>query len=142
MSKADDMIRWRDEGLALAIRIAEREEKEGGNVLQALRKELRFRRASGVNSNMTYKELEKASGTIKEFTIQTVLAMCMIVLWEQYGFGQKRLTRFMQEFLVHSLALAGGEIDWIDILDCLHAETGIELQMNDELKRLLREGVK
>lgn len=33
MSKADDMIRWRDEGLALAIRIAEREEKEGGNVL-------------------------------------------------------------------------------------------------------------
>ena len=85
--------------------------------------------------------MEKVSVTIKEYTVQTVLAMCMIVLWEQYGFGQKRLTRFMQEFLVHSLALAGGEIDWIDILDCLHAETGIELQMDDELKRMRKEGV-
>ena len=139
MSKADLLAEGRDQGLRTAMRILAEVEGTGTAAYKAIERELRFRRGSGVNVTLTKNELDKAE-RIKEYTIQSVTAMTMIVLWGEYGWGKKRLTRFLQDFQIHTDALRKGEIDWLDILDSLEATTGIRLMLPDELRQMRRKG--
>lgn len=140
MSKADLLAEGRDQGLRTAMRILAEEEGTGTAGYRAIERELRFRRGSGVNVTLTKNELDRASEKIKEYTIQSVTAMAMVVLWGEYGWGRKRLTRFLQSFQIHTEALQKGEIDWLDILDSLEATTGIRLMMPEELRQMRKKG--
>lgn len=134
MSKADKEFEWRMQGMDMAYRIACQEEGENSKTAQAIKREIRFRTRSGVNVLATRKDLAKATEAIKQVTIQTVIAMSMLIMWEQYGFGQKRLKRFKDEFDLHADALVKDEITWDDVLDALKACTGVELVLPDEVK--------
>lgn len=123
------------QGLEMAYRIACREDGENSRTAHALAKEMRFRRRCGVAPVRTMKELSKDSDGIKRITIQTVLAMSMLILWEQFGFGHKRLLRFKEEFDTHADALVLNQIDWLDVLEGLNAEAGIDLVLPKELLR-------
>lgn len=136
MSKRDREFEWRMEGLDMAYRIACQTEGKDSPTARAIANELRFRIKSGVSLRVTKKELEKASTDIKMFTIQTVLAMSMIVLWDEFHFGaRKRLRQFKEEFDRYATALVNDEISWLDILDSLEATTGIQLVLPEELKK-------
>lgn len=133
MSKADVLALGREQGINTALRVIEQACGKDNDAYRALERELRFRRGSGVNTNMTKPELEKASSKIKEYTVQSMLAMALLILWEQYGLEYEQLSRFKEEFDLHAKALVNNEIDWLDILDSLKATTGIELIMPEEL---------
>ena len=135
MSKQDDMFKWRMEGLAIAYKTVVEAEGEGSPAAYALRKEIRFRKSSGVNLVNTRTELAKGTEQIKEFTIQTVTAMALVVMWETFGFGYKRLQRIRESMERYGEALVKDEIDWTDILESLEATTGIKLSLPEILLR-------
>lgn len=133
MSKADVLAEGRSQGLEVALKVIEQSEGTDCLAYKALAKEIRFRKSSRTNTTMTQKELSKAAVTIKEYTIQSVIAMSMIILYGQYGCGRVRLKRFLDEFETYTKEMMEDRIDWLTIHDSLKAETGIELVLPEEL---------
>ena len=122
-------------GLETARKIAVETEQDGGRVSKELDKTIRMRRSTGLTVAMSNKELKMASEAMKAYIIHNVLKMSLIVLYEQFGYGAKRLSRFIEEFEIHTNALMDGSIGWEDIEYCLKAETGIVLPYPDELRQ-------
>ena len=133
MSKRDIEAEARLQGLDMAYRIACNEEGENSRTAKAILKEIRFRRRSGVVVPIIKKELAKASTDIKNFTIQTIFAMSMLILWETFGWGKVRLARFKQAFDEYSDLLINDDIDWLDVMDALKVGANVEVVLPTEL---------
>jgi hypothetical protein len=132
MSKSDQIALGWNQGLAFALKIAAEAQQAGKDPVEALRTEMRARRLMGLQILATQKELDKASETIKATTAKTMLSACMVVLWEQFGFGKVRLTRLMEHFMTYVMALNEGSIGWFDITDLLYEKTGITIDLTDD----------
>lgn len=133
MSKRDIEAEARLQGLDMAYRIACNEEGENSRTAKAILKEIRFRRRSGVVVPIIKKELAKASTDIKNFTIQTIFAMSMLILWETFGWGKVRLARFKQAFDEYADLLINDDIDWLDVMDALKVGANVEVVLPTEL---------
>ena len=90
MGKIDAKMEGRTEGLELALRIV----REGG--AEALEREMKRRRVTGIKVPVDHREMDKAAQKIKEQILDTVLAMSIMVLRDEFGFGKKRLDQFKQ----------------------------------------------
>lgn len=123
MSKQNDYMQGRNDGLLLALKIV----KEGG--VEALEKEIRFRNITGIHTAMIKKELASASDHIKLRTLDTVLALSTAVLRDEFGFGEKRLERFINRFNFKTDCMLEGYVDWVDILADLEEDTGVKLSI-------------
>ena len=67
------------------------------------------------------------SREIKEQILDTVLAMSIMVLRDEFGFGKKRLDQFKARFSLKTECMNDGLVTWADILEAIRDETGIEL---------------
>ena len=132
MSKSDQIALGRNQGLAFALKITAEAQQAGKDPVEALRIEMRARRLMGLQILATQKELDQASDCIKTTTIKTMLSACMVVLWEQFGFGKVRLLRLMENFYTYVDALNEGSITWFDITDLLYEKTGVEIDLRDD----------
>ena len=132
MSKSDQIALGRNQGLAFALKITAEAQQAGKDPVEELRRELRVRKLMKLQICATQKELDKASETIKATTAKTMLSACMVVLWEQFGFGKVRLTRLMEHFMTYVMALNEGSIGWFDITDLLYEKTGITIDLTDD----------
>lgn len=92
MGKVDNYAAGRSAGMILAHDIV----KEGG--IEALRKEIKFRNISGINVGISQKELDDQTDKIKKRTLDTVLVMAVAVLRDEFDFGKKRCSRFIERF--------------------------------------------
>lgn len=100
MSKLDQYMQGRTEGMEFALRLA----KDKG--IEELEKEVRFRNRTGVSLNLTRQELAAGSQNIKNMTFDTMLAMSLMVLRDEFDFGKKRLERFKDRFAQKATSLA------------------------------------
>lgn len=132
MSRADQIAQGRNEGMVFALKIAAEAQQAGKDPVEELRRELRARNLMKLQICATQKELDKASETIKATTTKTMLSACMVVLWEQFGFGKVRLLRLMENFYTYVDALNEGSIGWFDITDLLYEKTGITIDLTDD----------
>ena len=123
MSKLDKYMQGRTEGMEFALRLA----KDKG--IEELEKEVRFRNRTGVSLNLTRQELAAGSQNIKNMTFDTMLAMSLMVLRDEFDFGKKRLERFKDRFTQKAASLAGDYCTWLDIIDTIKDETGIDLEI-------------
>ena len=123
MSKLDQYMQGRTEDMEFALRLA----KDKG--IEELEKEVRFRNRTGVSLNLTRQELAAGSQNIKNMTFDTMLAMSMMVLRDEFDFGKKRLERFKDRFTQKAASLAGDYCTWLDIIDTIKDETGIDLEI-------------
>lgn len=123
MSKLDQYMQGRTEGMEFALRLA----KDKG--IEELEEEVRFRNRTGVSLNLTRQELAAGSQNIKNMTFDTMLAMSMMVLRDEFDFGKKRLERFKDRFTQKAASLAGDYCTWLDIIDTIKDETGIDLEI-------------
>ena len=121
MGKLEEYMRGRTEGMELALRIA----KDKG--IEELEKEVRFRSRTGISLNLTRQEIASGSEKIKNMMFDTMMAMSLMVLHDEFEFGKKRLERFQKRFAEKALCLSEDYCDWIDIIDALEEETGIKL---------------
>lgn len=123
MSKLDQYTRGRTEGMEFALRLA----KDKG--IEELEKEVRFRNRTGISLNLTRQELAAGSQNIKNMTFDTMLAMSLMVLRDEFDFGKKRLERFKDRFTQKATSLADDYCTWLDIIDTIKDETGIDLEI-------------
>jgi hypothetical protein len=114
--------------MEFALRLA----KDKG--IEELEKEVRFRNRTGVSLNLTRQEIAAGSDKIKNMTFDTMLAMSLMTLRDEFDFGKKRLERFKDRFTEKAASLAEDYCTWLDIVDALKEETGIELEirLNDK----------
>ena len=132
MSRADQIAQGRNEGMVFALKITAEAQRAGKDPVEELRKELRARKLMKLQICATQKEVDQASDCIKTTTMKTMLSACMIVLWEQFGFGKVRLLRLMENFYTYVDALNEGSITWFDITDLLKEKTGVEIDLRDD----------
>lgn len=123
MSKLDQYMQGRTEGMEFALRLA----KDKG--IEELEKEVRFRNRTGISLNLTRQELAAGSQNIKNMTFDTMLAMSLMVLRDEFDFGKKRLERFKDRFTQKATSLADDYCTWLDIIDTIKDETGIDLEI-------------
>ena len=83
----------RNDGLAMAMTIAEREG------IPALREEIRFRGVTNIHTSIAKKELNEASQKIKEMTLDTMLVLAVATLHDEFDFGTKRCQRFIDRMI-------------------------------------------
>ena len=132
MSKSDQIALGRNQGMVFALKITAEAQRAGKDPVEELRRELRARKLMKLQICATQKEVDQASDCIKTTTMKTMLSACMIVLWEQFGFGKVRLTRLMEHFMTYVMALNEGSIGWFDITDLLYEKTGITIDLTDD----------
>lgn len=123
MSKLDKYMQGRTEGMEFSLRLV----KDKG--IEELEKEVRFRNRTGVSLNLTRQELAAGSQNIKNMTFDTMLAMSLMVLRDEFDFGKKRLERFKDRFTQKATSLADDYCTWLDIIDTIKEETGIDLEI-------------
>ena len=97
--------------------------------VEEFRRELNVRYKRGIHINLSPKELDEASSQIKQAVFDTVTTMAAMVLHDEFGFGQKRLERFIRRFTLKSECLMGGFVTWQDYLDIIRQETGLDLKI-------------
>lgn len=125
MGKIDAQMQARMDGMAYALRVAQKEGVEG------LEKELKRRGITGINLPVSHKEIDKELDKIKMQVLDTVLAMSFLVLRNEFCFGEKRLNRFKERFNFETSCLEDGHTTWADVLEMIRNETGIELKIRE-----------
>ncbi len=123
--------RARREGMAYALRIA----KERGIV--GLEEEIRFRSCTNLPIGISRSACDEAIDRIKDRTCDTFIALTCHTLDDEFGFGQKRLQRFIDRFENKAVCLGEGFCTWADVAETLKRERNIKLRM-----RLFGEDVK
>lgn len=102
--------------------------------IEDLDKEVQFRKATGINSRLTFRELDTALEDIKALTIDTVLTLAMVTLHDEFGFGHERLIRFRDRFMLKIECLNHSLTTWQDQCDIIEQETGIRVRLVDSLE--------
>lgn len=134
----------RIQGMQRALEIA----KKGG--IEALEKEIKFRCATTIPIKMNYddafKAIEEVSTALSkryaENTLQTVMAMAMIVNVEEFDFTDKQLKKFKKKFSENTEQLRAGDIMWSDIQELFIEEYGIDLGFNKDILSIDKEASK
>lgn len=127
MSNLKDYNRGRNDGLAMALRIAEEDGIEG------LRKEIKFRGVTGIHTTLAKKELDRASKQIKEMTLDTMIVLAVATLHDEFDFGQKRCQRFMDRLELKAGCLIDNLATWPDYIKAIKDEIGLELSIRENL---------
>ena len=127
MSNLKDYNRGRNDGLAMALRIAEEDGIEG------LRREIKFRGVTGIHTTLAKKELDQASKQIKEMTLDTMIVLAVATLHDEFDFGQKRCQRFMDRLELKAGCLIDDLATWPDYIKAIKDEIGLELSIRENL---------
>ena len=91
-TKADEIIKLRNEGMAYALSIA----KQGG--VEELEKQVKLRGYLKATVKFTPEELSTTIDSISERVYNNMLTIMYAVLHDDLGYGQKRLTNFKKSF--------------------------------------------
>lgn len=111
----------RNDGLAMALTIAEREG------IPALREEIRFRGVTNIHTSIAKKELNEASQKIKAMTLDTMLVLAVATLHDEFDFGAKRCQRFIDRMIMKADCMLDDMATWQDYIDAIEDEMGIRL---------------
>ena len=134
MSKEDQKAFWRSEGMLFAHKIIKTAQAEGRDPVKALEDELAFRKRIRLDTLLTKKELDKACENYKAAMLDSVTALALATLWDEFGFGGKRrLPRFADAFRRNVEAFFEGNLTWEMIEDTLDKECGIKIDLSDDL---------
>lgn len=123
MSKLDDLAAGRREGMAYALRIVEKDGIEG------LKEEIEKRKITGLDLNISHKEMEEATQQMRNMMMDTIMAFSIGILHDIFGFGHKRATRFKENFEAGADLLNSGAISWQQIIENTEETTGIQLKI-------------
>ena len=107
----------------MALKLVE----EGG--IDALKQEIKFRNITGINTVMCKKEVEIATNKIKAMTCDTILALSVLTIRDEFDFGKQRCKRFIKRFNRKTECLLDDMLKWKDVLDTVRKEMGIDLSI-------------
>ncbi len=99
--------------------------------MEAAEKELKTRGAVFIPLEVSRKQLDETMYNIKANTIDTLLIMSCMVLRDEFDFGAKRLSRFIERFNLKTEALCDEDIIWDDMIQTLKEETGLDFTIRE-----------
>ena len=134
MSKLDILNEGRAQGMLFAHKIIKTAQAEGRDPVKALEDELKFRQRIKLDTLLTKKELDKACENYKAAMLDSVTALALATLWDEFGFGGKRrLPRFADAFRRNVEAFFEGNLTWEMIEDTLKTECGYKMELSEDL---------
>lgn len=125
---ADRMSQYNDgftRGLTLALKLA----SEGG--AEAIAKELKYRGRIGNRLPVSNNDIVKAAEGMKTNIFQTVTALMLLTIHDEFGFGKKRLEQLMDRFLFKAECMEDPEtlFCWQDVKEIMRDECGMDLEI-------------
>lgn len=134
MSKLDILNEGREQGMLFAHKIIKTAQAEGRDPVKALEDELAFRKRIKLDTLLTKKELDKACENYNAVMLDSVTALALATLWDEFGFGGKRrLPRFADAFRRNVEAFYEGHLTWEMIEQTLDTECGMKIDLSDDL---------
>lgn len=127
-NKLSEYTRGRDDGLALAWKIIQESGVEG------LKKELNFRKITGIHTNMMMKEVDQFTEPYKKLMAETMQVCMVAALHDEFGFGQKRCQRAMSAVDKLTTYINEGWLHWVDVMQDIKNRLNLELE-DVELKK-------
>lgn len=124
-NKQTEYNRGRQQGLEIALKVL----RDGGDKqgVKLVQDEIDRRGKVGISTAATVKELEKAAMPIKLCMYESFLCQSLMVLRDEYGFGQARCKRFMDRWKLKEKCLEDGLVTWRDYVDAIKDELDIQL---------------
>lgn len=113
----------RREGMSYALRVA----KEKG--IAGLEEELKIRNATNLPVAVSVKAMEECVENIKLNTIDTITILSVATLHDEFGFGEKRIQKFLDRFDLKSSCLCESYVTWDDLIQNIKNELGITLDI-------------
>ena len=132
MARIDKLERARQEGMSYALEVAKKKGIEG------LEEELRMRGITGIPIGVSRSAVDKAVENIKNQTLDTVNILTAMTLHDEFGFGAARIERFRKRFDFKTECLMEDYVTWLEMIDALKKETGLELSMIVQLHMELK----
>jgi hypothetical protein len=128
MSKINDIMTGRNEGMKLALRIVQ----EGG--IEALEKEIQYRGISGISLNLTQKEIQDASWKANVRATEVAITISLVTLMDEFKMSRSQLHKFKVAFDENVLKAVNNDKS-MDILQeyigRIRDEVGIEISIRD-----------
>ena len=126
--RLEEYRKARNDGIKLACKIIldseEMTEEEKNKALKAIGKEQRFRKNNNMDTNLTLKELEEASETMRILINEGQILIALSVLHDEFDFGRTRLNRYMDRFCSIHDSIQGGWAGYSDYRDMLAEKMG------------------
>mgnify|MGYP000404559848 FL=1 len=123
MSKQEYIMQGRNEGIVFSVNIIN--EKGPDELIRIARQ----RKLAGLKTMIDPRLYERDLEEAKRQMLDAILIMSIIVLKDEFDFGSKRLDRFRKRFNEKSECLETGHVTWIDLIEQIQEENGIELQL-------------
>lgn len=124
----NDFMAGRNEGMLYAYNYA----KEHG--LDALENEVRLRNLTNIPTQVSRKAIDECVMKIKDNTCDTFVILMASVLHDEFGFGEKRVQRALDRFMLKSECIVYDYVTWQDMIENIKEELNIQLniRMNDK----------
>ena len=111
------------EGMAQALRIVKTKGIEG------LEADLKMRNITGLPCRVSRSVLDECILRIKNNMVDTFTILVAYTLHCKFGYGPKRLDRFIREFNFQAECLSDDYCTWEDQIDVLRQDCGLELEI-------------
>lgn len=111
------------EGMAQALRIAK------ANGIEGLEADLKMRNITGLPCRVSKSVLDECVTRIKNNMVDTFTIMVAYTLHCKFGYGPKRLDRFIREFNFQAECLSDDYCTWEDQIEVLRQECGLDLDI-------------
>ena len=123
--KFEEYNKGRMQGLDMAYRLLRDagEKKAAELVADEIRKRGRMPVALAVTS----KEIDHGLEHIKWCMYETFMCQALMVLREQFDFGQTRCMRFIDRWNYKSNCMGSGLVEWKDYIETIREELGIDV---------------
>ena len=120
MGKIDQLMQGRNEGLVLALKIVQ----QGG--VEALEKEIDFRRLRGVSTKLTKNEFLAIERQARHDYALASVPLTLLTLHDEFGFGKARCHRFSKRYMmkIDGISDADSGVDYNDYLEAVKDEIG------------------
>jgi asparagine synthetase B (glutamine-hydrolysing) len=122
MSRADREAQARLDGMFYVGMLLERSELKDHPVVREIWKELHWRDNHHQALPFTNEEYNQAVIGIKKHTIDTMLALSMLALHDEFDFSTKRLQRYKDRLMQKADVMMKDLMSWDDVFQILHDE--------------------
>jgi hypothetical protein len=128
MSKVNDLMEGRNQGMALALKVV----KDGG--IEALENEIRYRNVTGISLNLTEKEIQAASYKAHVRATEVAIAISLVTLMDEFCFSRSQMHKFKAAFdaNVYKAANSDRSMDILhEYINKIREDVGIEITIKD-----------
>ena len=122
--KEKEYDRGRADGLDFALKLV----KEGGQ--KALEEQIRIRGIFGRDYPMTHEDKVQLASNMKGLFETSMRVMIISILHSEFGFGNKRIEKFMIQYDKFLDYLDRGWLDWMDVIQQLRKEN-VSVEVGD-----------